>query len=596
MKSRLGRLALVATACVATSAALLACGGGGGGGGAGFPLILPPAANPPASEQPGQPGEPVVPAGPTALTCDQLQGMAIPAASIGLPTTGATVTAAKPIAASGTGVAAVPAYCEVSGKIAPVDPAAPNILFQVGLPENWNQKIVMFGGGGFDGTIPSVKSNVPNGPVDKPTPLGRGYATFASDSGHQANAMGSQDGRFGLNDEAVRNFGGDVLKKTRDVAVAIIKARYAAGPVRSYFAGGSTGGREALAAIQRWPADWDGAIAWYPAWNDAAALLGGHRMSRALAQPGAYPNAAKRLVLYEAAMETCDALDGVVDGLISNQTLCNARFDPSTATLRGVAVRCPGGADTGNTCLSDAQIGAMNTINTPTNLRFPLASGETQYPGYNIWGADTGISSWTSPLEPTVTFLAFGASQPTRPMPANAPYVSVLTDQWIKYFITRDPAYDSLSLDPENPGAWGSRISALSTQLDTGTDISAFKARGGKLLLAHGLADVLVSTRATEQYYLRLQSSMGPSQVDAFVRYYEVAGLGHAVSSVFNATWDSLTALDQWSVNGSAPAGQVTTDTSGVPGRTRPLCDYPKWPQYKGTGDVNVANSFQCVN
>lgn len=179
MKSRLGKLALVATACVATSAALLACGGGGGGGGAGFPLILPPAANPPASEQPGQsgqPGEPVVPAGPTALTCNQLQGMAIPAASIGLPTTGATVTAAKPIAASGTGVAAVPAYCEVSGKIAPVDPAAPNILFQVGLPENWNQKIVMFGGGGFDGTIPSVKSNVPNGPVDKPTPLGRGYA------------------------------------------------------------------------------------------------------------------------------------------------------------------------------------------------------------------------------------------------------------------------------------------------------------------------------------------------------------------------------------------------------------------------------------
>jgi len=319
-------------------------------------------------------------------------------------------------------------------------------------------------------------------------------------------------------------------------------------------------------------------------------------MSRALAQPGAYPNAAKRLVLYEAAMEACDGLDGVADGLISNQNLCNARFDPSTATLRGAPIRCANGAEAGDSCLSDAQIAAMNTINTATNFRFPLASGETQYPGYNIWGADTGISSWTSPLEPTVTFLAFGASQPGRPMPANAPYISVLTDQWIKYFVTRDPAFDSLSLDPEAPGPWANRISALSTQLDTSTDISAFKARGGKLLLAHGLADVLVSTRATEQYYQRLQASMGPSQVDSFVRYYEVPGLGHAVSSVFNATWDSLTALDEWSVNGTAPIGQVTTDTAGVPGRTRPLCDYPKWPRYKGSGDVNVAASFECAD
>jgi feruloyl esterase len=182
------------------------------------------------------------------------------------------------------------------------------------------------------------------------------------------------------------------------------------------------------------------------------------------------------------------------------------------------------------------------------------------------------------------------------PMPRSAPYVSVLLDQWIKYSVTRDASFDSLSLDPENPGPWVSRIGALSTQLDTSTDISAFAARGGKLLLAHGLADVLVSTRATEQYYQRLQSSMGASTVDKFVRFYETAGLGHAVSTVFNATWDSLTALEQWAEKDTAPVAQITTDTAGVPGRTRPLCDYPKWPQYKGSGDVNAAASFNCVN
>ena len=106
---------------------------------------------------------------------------------------------------------------------------------------------------------------------------------------------------------------------------------------------------------------------------------------------------------------------------------------------------------------------------------------------------------------------------------------------------------------------------------------------------------MLVSSRATQEYYRRLQSQMGANQVDGFVRYYEVAGLGHAVSSVFNATWDSLSALEGWVEKSTAPAGQITTDTAGVPGRTRPLCDYPTWPQYKGSGDLNAAASFQCV-
>lgn len=535
-----------------------------------------------------------LPDGQQGVGCERLMGLVVPASEIGLATSGASVTAAKTVAASGTGAAALPEYCAISGKISPVDRSAPDIQFQAALPTQWNRKVVMFGGGGFDGTIPDVTGNVPNGPVDKLTPLGRGYATFASDSGHQANALASQDGRFGLNDEALRNFGGDALKKTHDAVLAIIDARYAHAPRDAYFAGGSTGGREAVTAIQRWPSDWNGAIAWYPAWDDAAALLGGQRMNRALARPGAYLSVAKREALYDAVMEACDSLDGVADGLISDQKQCNARFDPSTATLKGVPLRCPHGADSGDSCLSDAQIAALETINTPTIFRFWLASGETQYPGYNVWGADLGITTRTSPVEPEVTFLAFGTSQPANPMPLTAPYISVLTDQWIKYSVTRDPGFDSLSLDPEQPGVWANRISALSTQLDASTDISAFNARGGKLLLVHGLADVLVSTRATEQYYRRLQSRMGAARVKSFVRFYEIPGMGHAVSSTFNATWDSLTALDQWVEEGKAPAAQVTTDTAGVPGRTRPLCDYPKWPRYGG-GDVNSAASFRCV-
>src|SRR5262249_34837982 len=106
------------------------------------------------------------------------------------------------------------------------------------------------------------------------------------------------------------------------------------------------------------------------------------------------------------------------------------------------------------------------------------------------------------------------------------------------------PDVQPLSFDPEQRSEWSLRWRELSRMIDQSPDISAFAERGGKLLLAHGLQDVLVSTRATEDYYERLVQTMGSDRVSSFVRFYEVPGFGHAVSSQFNATWDSLTALE----------------------------------------------------
>ncbi|WP_425312885.1 tannase/feruloyl esterase family alpha/beta hydrolase [Paraburkholderia aspalathi] len=538
----------------------------------------------------------IAPPAATPLSCAQLAGKTVPASSIGLPTTGATVTAATTMPASGTGAQATGEYCLVSGAINPVDPAAPQIKFQIAMPTVWNNKIMMFGGGGYDGTIPAPTGNVPAGPTAQPTPLGRGYATFASDSGHQANALGSEDGSFGVNDEAVQNFSGDALKKTRDAAVYLIDARYAVkAPKRAYFAGGSSGGREALAVVQRWPQDWDGSIVLYPAWAAASLDLQFGRITRSLAAPGAYLDQAKRKVLLNAVLAACDTLDGVADGLISNVAACNTTFNPATATVNGTALRCAGGADTGDTCLSDAQISALNVYNTPITFGYPLASGETQYPGFNVYGADLGVAN-ASALQPTVTTLALGTSQPASPMPTTAPYLSVFWDQWIRYFVTRDSNYNSLTVDPQNPGSLQARISQLTGLQDVNkTDLSAFNARGGKILMAHGMADALVSTRSTEQYYQRLQATMGASAVANFVRFYEIPGYGHAVSTVYNASWDSLTTLENWVENGVTPPAQTVADTAGVPGRTRPLCEYPSFPRYNGSGDVNAASSFTCA-
>src|SRR3954471_15656163 len=227
----------------------------------------------------------LLPAGAAlAATCEELNGTSIPSSKIGLPTSGASVTTSA-VTGGTTGD-----YCRANVAIHPVDRNAPDILAQLNLPVAWNSKALMQGGGGYDGSIPNTTVQFTNGPVGKPAPLAQGYATFSSNSGHVANGLGSQDGSFALNAEALHNFAGDALKKTRDAAVYLIEKRYGSAPRRSYFVGGSSGGREALWVVQNTPKDFDGAVSMYPAWNAASLDLQFGRITRALAKPGAYPN------------------------------------------------------------------------------------------------------------------------------------------------------------------------------------------------------------------------------------------------------------------------------------------------------------------
>ncbi|MCQ4260052.1 tannase/feruloyl esterase family alpha/beta hydrolase [Stutzerimonas stutzeri] len=534
-----------------------------------------------------------------AAGCNELPGTMIPASAIALPTSGASVTAATLTPGGGTAPQVNGPYCDLNVEIAPVDPSAPTIKMRIALPEQWNGKAMMYGGGGYNGTIPNVVGNVPAGPVDQPTPLGRGYAVFGSDSGHVANPISPGD--FAWNDEALANYAHDALKKTRDTAIYLIAQRYGRAPERSYFAGGSTGGREALAVVQQWPTDFQGAIVLYPAYNAAALDLQFGRITRALAAPGAFPSLEKRAALLEAAMQACDEMDGARDRVISNQAACNARFDPAKATLDGRPLRCAGGADTGERCLSDAQIEALKVFDTPIRFSQPLASGERGYPGFNTWGTDLGRPG--TGLQLVVNRLGLNTLQPDYPMPLHgtgftegAPYHSGFWDEWVRYFVTRNSSFNSLSLDPSNLGPWQARVDQLSLRQDVNqTDLSDFAANGGKILMAHGTSDQLVSTRATADYYRRVQQDMGMGRTRHFMRYYEIPGYAHAASTVFNAAWDSLTALENWVELGVAPRRQIVTDTVAVPGRTRPLCEYPAWPRYKGRGDINDASRFVCM-
>ena len=528
----------------------------------------------------------------TNVTCAQLANLQIPATSIGLPTTGAVITATKTVAANGTGTDAVGEYCLASGKIMPVDPTAPNIQFQLAMPTTWNAKIVMRGGGGWDGEIKDVSANVLN--AAGLSPLARGYAVFGSDGGHQS-APGGLDASFAANPEALKNWVGDALKKTRDAALFAIKATYGSAPTKSYFIGSSTGGREALTAAGRWPLDWDGVISLYPGRDATGTLLGLLAQTRALTPPGAWLSSAKRGVLYSAAVAACDGLDGVSDGIISNVQACNLTFNPSTALLNGVPVRCPGGADTGDTCLSDAQITAVNKINSPVPYNFSLANGETSFPGYNVLIADNGIAS-TSPLQPTLSLLGFGIVPPAFPVTGTMLFHLQYADSFVRFALAKNASFNTLTIDPSNPGALAGAFSDFSALDNSDRNLTPFAARNGKLLIMHGTADTLASVRRTEVYVQQLKATMGTDKVDSFLRFYEVPGFGHSVSAQFNASWDQLTALENWVEKSADPAtNQTVADTTGIPGRTRPLCLYPTFPRYKGSGDVNSAASFICA-
>ena len=259
--------------------------------------------------------------------CDALNGKTI---------AGATLTAAA-VAASG----AVPTYCKVSGNI------APSLNFEMRLPQTWNGKLHYGGGGGYNGVIPGLNLAA----------LNMGYADVSSDSGHQGGNVFSAD--FALTDtNAAQLFGSLSTPTVMSSAVEMIKTAYGAAPSKSYFEGCSNGGREGLMNVQRYPNLFDGVIARAPAYNWVGLLGHFNRTAKAVAGTGSSFTLAKTQLLAKAVRDACDGLDGIVDGVIANPAACTpAVFNPAS-------LRCAGGADTGNTCLSDAQLAVVTSWTT----------------------------------------------------------------------------------------------------------------------------------------------------------------------------------------------------------------------------------------
>jgi Tannase and feruloyl esterase len=528
--------------------------------------------------------------------CEALSGQSIDAAQIVWPgqtsgaaridsaaymPAGAMVVAPAGPTPAATITPAMPAFCKVLGRIAPVDPKAEAINFQVNLPTAWNGRSVQHGGGGFNGVLITGLGLVPGARYDAPAPLALGYATVGTDSGHQ-NKPGVPPMVFALNDEMLVNFAHAAYPKVRNVAVELMKRAYGRGPEKLYFVGSSEGGREGLTMAQRYPAAFDGIFSRVPVINWTGLQFAGTRNGAATFGDG-WLNAAQVKLVADATLAACDKADGVADGVVSNPVGCLTSFKPES-------LLCAAGAS-GDTCLNAAQVKAVQTLRSPFKFPYPLANGVTEYPGWSIGGENTAA------VGPTGGWRAWwtGTAAPTLPpLPANG-IAWFYGGGALQYFYARDPNVDPRSITPENAAARVREVSALMDS--TQPDLSAFHARGGKLIVLEHMSDYAQSPFAGIQYVESVQRLMGPKAAE-FLRLYTAPGVDH-VGTGGPALEDMLGAVSAWVEKGEAPKGLRLLDTDSKPPfavkRSRPLCEWPLWPRYRGIGDSDVSVTFECT-
>jgi feruloyl esterase len=470
---------------------------------------------------------------------------------------GAALTAVS-MAASGP----VPSYCKVNGTL------APKLNVEIRLPDQWNGKLHYAGGGGYNGALPDLAFSL--------SALKQGYATVSSDSGHQGTGV---DASFALTDtQAAQLFGSLSVPTVMSTAIEAVTAAYGQLPSKSYFEGCSNGGREGLMNVQRYPNLFDGVIARAPAYNWVGFMGAFNRTAKALAAPGGAFTPAKTSLLAKAVRDACDRLDGIADGIVSNQAACTAAvFDPAS-------LRCAGGADTGNTCLSDAQLAVVNAWTTDAVF---TGSPSFRNAGWSLTGNEdspTALGLWVTGNGTVGNALQF-----------------LFQDTTVKNYLARDPAANSLAYAPwdQNQNA----LYALAALNDaTIANILPFANSGGKLILWHGGNDAALSKNSTAEYYNRVVNAVGgQNAADAFTRFYIAPGVDHCAGGPGADTADLLAALDNWVMGKGAPdtlTAQKLDPANGSVLFERPLCRYPTYPRYTGPANdpaaAKLASNYAC--
>jgi len=476
-----------------------------------------------------------------AASCEDLAKTSLPNATI---TLAQSVAAGAFTAQGGRGganpFADLPAFCRVAATLKPS--ADSDIKIEVWLPAS-----------GWNGKFQGVGNGVWNGNIDQnamATALRRGYATAGTDTGHEGGG-----GPWMQNKDKLIDYGYRSVHEMTAAAKSLVTSYYGSMPKFAYFNACSSGGRQGLKEAQMFPDDYDGIVAGSPALNATGRSAYAIHVAQIVHKDDAsFIPQAKFAAIHDAALQACDALDGVTDRVITNPRAC--KFDPQV-------IACKGGEDT-SSCLTPTQVASARALYQPLLnpttkqvINTPLEVGSEL--GWNV----------------------FGGAQP---------FATAL--QFFQFMAFNNPQIDYKTIDFNDPAVLAKIENDVVNAKST--DLKKFVARGGKLIQYHGWTDPQIPSGSSTSYYEDVVKAMGSNVKDSY-RLFMVPGMNHCGGGDGPASFDMLTALEQWveqkKAPGSIPAAHVT---NGQPDRTRILCPYPQVATYKGSGDPNSAANFSC--
>jgi feruloyl esterase len=443
----------------------------------------------------------------------------------------------------GGGYANLPAFCRVTATLTPSSDS--DIKIELWLPQSdWNGKFQAVGNGGWAGTIPYTAIAAA---------MRAGYAAAGTDTGHTGN---NADFAFGhpekITDLAYRSI------HEMTVQSKVILADHYGNPAKySYYNGCSQGGRQGLAAAQRYPADFDGIIAGAPA-IDQMRMHGARTALNILVNknPDSVIPREKYALINTAVLNSCDLADGVKDGVIEDPAKC--KFDYAS-------LQCKAG-NTEN-CLTKGQVESAKQMTSP--LKDPK-SGKTLFEGYLVPGSELGWATLGGP----------------QPLP--------LSISGLRNIVFGDRSWDYKTMDL----ATDVERAAKSDQGKMATnnpDLQRFFDRGGKLLLYHGWNDAQVTPMNSVLYYKDVLDTVGKGSAGKSIALFMMPGVNHCSGGAGPDTFDKVKVMEEWVEKGTAPKRIIAShQTGGVVDKTRPLCPYPQVAKYNGTGNTNDAASFAC--
>ena len=453
----------------------------------------------------------------------------------------------------------LPEYCRVTGYI------RPSIHFEIRLPTNtWNEKFYMAGCGGYCGKVDANRPRFTNAPNYG---LKRNYAVACTDSGHWGFAV--FDGKWAYYDRQKEiDWGYRSIHEVTELAKKIIQTYYGKAPQHSYFAGCSTGGRQAVMEALKYPKDFDGIISGAPALDYTglvATFFSWLVQANRDAEGKHILDPSKVKLVSEAVYKQCDGKDGLEDGIIQDPRECD--FDPSSLLCCGT--------ETEN-CLTAEEVTVLNKF-----YRGPKNSqGKQLYPGGLPYGSEpfwflwvTGRGKGPGLIELfNIDFLKYMAFE-TDPDSSDDPY---------NFNFDKDPSKLDFMAEIYNA---------------TDPNLEKFKENGGKLIMYQGWSDSIVTPFYTVDYYEKVVDEMGGlEKTTDFFRLFMVPGMDHCsiLPGKGPDRFDVLTALEHWVEKGKAPERIIASqkEKDGTVVRTRPIYPYPQKTEYKGSGDVDDADSF----